>query len=121
MKEKDTRLQVHTMNILLCFYFVFLCLHLGYSVLVQSLEKHLERQREELRKEREDNRAEKQRRQKNEKAVTDSYDKVVQVCNVIFYCLSKFAIHFVVANFSSLSGMAGSDIFFCITRRKQGS
>ncbi|XP_048326058.2 nuclear-pore anchor isoform X2 [Ziziphus jujuba] len=52
MKEKDTRLQ--------------------------TLEKHLERQREELRKEREDNRSEKQRRQKNEKAVADSYNKVVQ-------------------------------------------
>jgi nucleoprotein TPR len=72
-EEKDTKIQVNpTINVchLLCcfsFYHMF-----TFSTFAQTLEKHLERQREELRKE-------KERRLKIEKAIRDSYNNVEQV------------------------------------------
>lgn len=72
-EEKDTKIQVHpTINI-----FPLLCCISGYhmftfSTFAQTLEKHLERQREELRKE-------KDKRLKNEKAIRDSYKNIEQV------------------------------------------
>lgn len=48
-------------------------------MLVQTLEKLMERHREDMRKEKEENRTEKARRIKTEKAVKDSYANVEQV------------------------------------------
>lgn len=49
------------------------------TMLVQTLEKLMERHREDMRKEKEENRTEKARRIKTEKAVKDSYANVEQV------------------------------------------
>lgn len=52
-------------------------MYLLCSLLTQTLEKHLERQREELRKE-------KERRLNAEKALRDSYNKIEQVFLIFF-------------------------------------
>lgn len=86
-EEKDTKIQVHPtikFSPLLfdsCFYHM---LNFFVSTMfAQTLEKHLERLREELRKE-------KDRRLKIEKAIRDSYNNVDQVFIVfeIHECVS---------------------------------
>lgn len=78
-EEKDTKIQVHPT--ISCFsHFALAALFMMYllcSLLTQTLEKHLERQRGELRKE-------KERRLKAEKALRDSYNKIEQVFLMFF-------------------------------------
>lgn len=49
------------------------------TMLAQTLEKLMERHRDDMRKEKEENRIEKARRIRTEKAVKDSYTNVEQV------------------------------------------